>query len=49
LGATVIELPRARLTEGEQDKEWQSRLIERYQRRLEPDHAILSFSWAEAE
>ena len=33
LGATVIELPRARLGQGEQEKEWQSKLIERYQRR----------------
>ena len=42
LGATVIELPRARLTEGEQDKEWQSRLIERYQRRARSvDSALL--------
>lgn len=42
LGATVIELPRARLTEGEQDKEWQSRLIERYQRRSRSvDSALL--------
>ena len=42
LGATVMELPRARLTEGEQDKEWQSRLIERYQRRARSvDSALL--------
>jgi len=42
LGATVIELPRARLTEGEQDREWQSRLIERYQRRARSvDSALL--------
>jgi transposase-like protein len=33
LGATVIELPRARLIEGGQEREWQSVLIERYQRR----------------
>jgi len=33
LGATVIELPRARIIEGERDKEWQSGLIARYQRR----------------
>ena len=33
LGATAIELPRARLREGGQEKEWQSVLIERYQRR----------------
>lgn len=30
LGATAIELPRARLTEGGEKKEWQSVLIERY-------------------
>jgi len=42
LGATVVELPRARLTEGEQDKEWQSRLVERYQRRARSvDSALL--------
>jgi transposase-like protein len=42
LGATVIELPRARLGEGEQEKEWQSRLIERYQRRARSvDSALL--------
>ena len=33
LGATVIELPRARIGAGEREKEWQSGLIERYQRR----------------
>lgn len=33
LGQTVVELPRARLREGEEEKEWQSGLIERYQRR----------------
>src|SRR5262249_27072559 len=33
LGTTVIELPRARLREGGEEKEWQSVLIERYQRR----------------
>jgi transposase-like protein len=33
LGQTVIELPRARLREGEKEKEWQSVLVERYQRR----------------
>jgi Transposase, Mutator family len=32
LGATVIELPRARITEGEREREWQSGLIARYQR-----------------
>jgi putative transposase len=42
LGATVIELPRARLTEGGEHKEWQSRLIERYQRRARSvDSALL--------
>jgi putative transposase len=42
LGATVIELPRARLGEGEQEKEWQSNLIERYQRRARSvDSALL--------
>lgn len=33
LGATVIELPRARISEGSGEKEWQSGLIRRYQRR----------------
>ena len=42
LGATKIELPRARLGEGEQEKEWQSRFIERYQRRARSvDSALL--------
>ena len=42
LGATVIELPRARIIEGERDKEWQSGLIERYQRRARSvDQALL--------
>jgi putative transposase len=42
LGATVIELPRARLGQGEQEKEWQSRFIERYQRRVRSvDSALL--------
>lgn len=42
LGATVIELPRARLGRGEQEKEWQSRFIERYQRRARSvDSALL--------
>lgn len=42
LGATVIELPRARITEGDGDKEWQSGLIERYQRRARSvDQALL--------
>ena len=33
LGAAVIELPRARLIEDGQEREWQSRLIRRYERR----------------
>jgi putative transposase len=42
LGATAIELPRARLTEGGSEKEWQSVLIERYQRRARSvDSALL--------
>src|SRR5262245_13360305 len=42
LGATMIEWPRARLGRGEQEKEWQSRLIERYQRRARSvDSALL--------
>ena len=42
LGATIIELPRARLGQGEQEKEWQSKLIERYQRRARSvDSALL--------
>jgi transposase-like protein len=41
LGQTVVELPRARLTEGEQEKEWQSGLIERYQRRARSVDAAL--------
>ena len=42
LGATVIELPRARISEGEQAKEWQSGLIARYQRRARSvDQALL--------
>jgi putative transposase len=42
LGATVIELPRARLREGGEEKEWQSVLIERYQRRARSvDSALL--------
>jgi transposase-like protein len=42
LGAAVIELPRARLSESEGDREWQSRLIERYQRRARSvDSALL--------
>jgi putative transposase len=41
-GATVIELRRARLGQGEQEKEWQSRFIERYQRRARSvDSALL--------
>src|SRR6266536_801403 len=42
LGATAIELPRARLIEGKEEKEWQSVLIERYQRRARSvDSALL--------
>jgi transposase-like protein len=42
LGATVIELPRARISAGERDKEWQSGLIGRYQRRgASVDQALL--------
>jgi transposase-like protein len=42
LGATAIELPRARLTQGGKEKEWQSVLIERYQRRARSvDSALL--------
>lgn len=42
LGATAIELPRARLSEGGREKEWQSMLIERYQRRARSvDSALL--------
>jgi len=42
LGATAIDLPRARLSEGGEEKEWQSRLIERYQRRARSvDSALL--------
>jgi transposase-like protein len=38
----VIELPRARIIEGERDKEWQSGLIARYQRRARSvDQALL--------
>ena len=33
LGAAVIELPRARLIEDGREREWQSRLIRRYERR----------------
>lgn len=33
LGAALIELPRARLVENGEEKEWQSRLMGRYQRR----------------
>jgi putative transposase len=35
LGQTVIDLPRARLKAGEAEREWQSVLIERYQRRAQ--------------
>jgi transposase-like protein len=42
LGAAVIELPRARLTEGGEEKEWRSVLIDRYQRRARSvDSALL--------
>jgi putative transposase len=42
LGSTVIELPRARLREGGEEKEWQSVLFERYQRRARSvDSALL--------
>ena len=42
LGATLIELPRARISEGERDREWQSGLIGRYQRRgASVDQALL--------
>ena len=43
LGATVIELPRARISEGSRDdKVWQSGLIGRYQRRgASVDQALL--------
>lgn len=43
LGQTIIELPRARLRQqGDGEKEWQSRLVERYQRRARSvDSALL--------
>jgi putative transposase len=42
LGATVIDLPRARIGTGERQTEWQSGLIERYQRRAASvDRALL--------
>lgn len=42
LGATAIELPRARLREDGKEREWQSVLIERYQRRARSvDSALL--------
>lgn len=41
LGATAIELPRARLKEDGQEKEWQSGLIERYRRRARSVDAAL--------
>jgi len=42
LGATVIDLPRARISEGSGEKEWQSGLIGRYQRRgASVDQALL--------
>ena len=41
-GATTMELPRARLIEDGQEKEWQSHLIRRYQRRAPSvDSALL--------
>jgi putative transposase len=42
LGQAVIELPRARVREGDGEKEWRSRLVERYQRRARSvDSALL--------
>jgi putative transposase len=42
LGQAVIELPRARVREGDGEKEWRSRLLERYQRRARSvDSALL--------
>ncbi len=42
LGQTVIEMPRGRLRQGDEETEWQSRLIERYQRRARSvDSALL--------
>jgi putative transposase len=41
LGTTVIELARARLREGGEEKEWQSGLIERYQRRARSVNSAL--------
>lgn len=42
LGAAVIELPRARLLEDGQEREWQSHLIRRYERRAPSvDSALL--------
>lgn len=42
LGSAVIELPRGRIREGDEEKEWQSRLIARYQRRSRSvDQALL--------
>lgn len=42
LGSAVIELPRGRIKEGDEEKEWQSRLIARYQRRSRSvDQALL--------
>jgi transposase-like protein len=41
LGATAIELPRGRLKENGQEKEWQSGLIERYRRRARSVDAAL--------
>lgn len=42
LGVTVIELPRARIVDAEQSREWHSQLIGRYQRRAgSVDQALL--------
>ena len=42
LGRAVVKLPRARLVEGGEEKEWQSMLIDRYQRRARSvDSALL--------
>src|SRR5688572_6352951 len=41
LGQTVIDLPRARLRTGKKEVEWQSVLVERYQRRAQSVSAAL--------
>lgn len=42
LGKTIITIPRARLREGGLEREWQSTLVERYQRRAKSvDEALL--------